>query len=190
MARPTLTVIAGGAQRRSPWFDLPVTIKAMSPFDRAAVCAFRVSGEDVIKAARAGIKHRLFLFWGCVAGKPPPVPGMSDGPEGLLGLFEAHACFRGVRRPLGQDDAGDGFVVYILKPRYFYRYRASMSCVAVRDELPPDVVCAVYAKLDQPANQGPALVIGTLTHWDLIDADPRDNLLPVEAGTRYRSRLW
>lgn len=111
-------------------------------------------------------------------------------------LVSAHAAFRGVNRPVGDDERGLDHVVFVSKPSVHFRFAPSMACVAEPRELPSDVVLATYVKLDfpegrpNPARKVTVPVGGIITHWELIEADPDDRLVPVHSSERYRRRLW
>ncbi|WP_143149196.1 hypothetical protein [Hyphomicrobium sp. CS1BSMeth3] len=196
MKRPQLQLIEGSGWELSPWIDLPPTIAAKSPFDPSAACCHRVSGHDVRRAAENGRRQPAFEFWSVICGQAPPVnnvfsaAGRVEAEAGLISLSEAHACFKGIKRPLGEDDDGADYVVYVLRPRFFYRYVPSMVCVAEKVEVPGDLLFTAYARLDHPPDGGATLLIGTLTHWDFVEADANDPRLPVSFGNRYSERLW
>ena len=124
MSQPKLTIVAGAGQRHSPWLELPATVLAKSHVDPARACHYRVSGGDAIRSASSGLKQPVFYFWSMVIGEPPPVPHMSDTGVGLTRLDQAHACFSGLKRPLGSDDNGGSFAVYILKPQFLYQQQS------------------------------------------------------------------
>jgi hypothetical protein len=163
-----LTVIKGDAQALPEWVDLPQTIVAKSPGDRHKICSLRVSKADVAKAARRE-EH---------AGKR------------LTSLVDAGACFRGIKRPLAEDDDGDGMIAYVLKPKYVYRYQPSLVCVANLCEVPSDLVFVAFARLDAPRDLNATGIIGLLTHWGFFDADPQQPHLPIDFAARYTEALW
>ena len=111
MSKPTLRVVHGSAgQRPPPWLDFPSTVIALSPFGRTSTCRFRLSRQDAVKAASMRRLQPIWDFWSIVLGEPPPVPNVTTwgvnvpADEGLIKLVEAHACFRGIRRALADDD--------------------------------------------------------------------------------------
>jgi hypothetical protein len=132
-----------------------------------------------------------------VIGKLPPVPNSSrySDYEAALrsqALEKAHACFRGVKRPVGDDPHGFDHIVFITNPGVHFRYSPDMVCLIRPEELPGDVVLATYVLLDFPegragATKFKAPVRGIITHWELVE---RDGLLPVHSEDRYRKRLW
>jgi hypothetical protein len=146
--------------------------------------------EDVHKAAAVRRREPAYLFWSVLSGKAPPVPHREADPDGgLTTLYDAHALFEGLRRPIGQDGDGARFLAYILKPTHFYAYHARLPLMVTEKEaVPADLVFAAYVRLDEPADKGDFL--GVLTHWHFIGADPRDPMLPEGYENRYLRRLW
>lgn len=107
-------------------------------------------------------------------------------------LENAHAAFRGVLRPVGDDPNGFDHVVFITNPRVHFIYNPDMVCVLRPEEIPDDVVLATYVKLDFPegrpsAARAKVTVGGIITHWELVE---RDGKLPVRSSERYRKQLW
>jgi hypothetical protein len=199
MKRPVLMIVQGGATVASPWLDFPATIGAPSPFDKTCLCSFRIGREDTLKAARAGRRQPAFQLWSVVIGKAPPVPNVTwhknfPSDAGLTRLGEAHACFKGLQRPLAEDDDGSSVLAYILKPRFYYAfdsgYDGAMVCVARKLVAADDLVFAAYIRLDEPCGGAGISPKGVLTHWGFVEADANDPELPVNYRSRYEKRLW
>jgi hypothetical protein len=129
-----------------------------------------------------------------ILGTPPPVPGVNARndliPGALTSIAEAHACFRGIERPLAEDDDGSNVAAYVLRPRYFYEYDPNMVSVALKVPVPRGVVYVVYARLTDPKIVVASGQTGVITHWGFVEADNADPKLPVSHSTRYRERLW
>lgn len=144
-----------------------------------------------MKAAEARRRRPAFEFWSVVLGRVPPVPGHERKDDSrLLSLSAAHACFRGIKRPCGEDDDGIEFLAYVLKPTHFYVYTPSMTCVAAQQETPDDLVFVVYVRLDEPFDDQGERPQGVVTHWEFVDADEGNPNLPSDFGHRYVKRLW
>jgi hypothetical protein len=175
------------------WLQFPPTVHARSPFDQDSLCRLKLSTNDVRKAARAGRRQPAFELWSGVIGSPPPVPGVerrnNPDPNDLSSLIQAHACFRGIERPLAEDDDGANVVAYVLRPRFFYEYDPHMVSLALRVPVPRDLVFVTYARLFELEGKADELV-GVVTHWGFVEADPRNLRLPINSSTRYRERLW
>jgi len=194
MAKVTkLTLAERPVSGTGEWLRFPDAITALAPEDRNQVCAYKIGRDDTLKAARAGRRQPAFQLWSVVLGHPPPVPGVEyrnrPEPNELTSLVEAHACFRGIERPLAEDDEGSNVVAYVLRPKVFYEYTADMVCTATKVTVPPGFVFVAYAKLVEPDGV-PRAVRGVLTHWGFVEADEATPELPVNYATRYRVRLW
>lgn len=189
--REPFRVVEGGPWIASPeWIQLPTTIRARSPDDRNQVCRVRVNRDDVVKAAANRRRQPAYEFWSVLNGKAPPVPHrVENADHGLMSLFDAHACFKGVRRPIAEDTDGDGILAYILKPNTFFMYEPRPPLVlCLKEEVPADLVFVAYVKLDIPVETNATK--GVLTHWQFVEADPRDGRLPLEFDQRYVRQLW
>jgi hypothetical protein len=201
-ARATqLTVIEGGAQPKPRLLRLPRTVVGPSPFNADDLIAYRIAEQDVRVALENRRRQPVLDLWSMVIGKLPPIPSISKWKElaeelAQNSFFNAHAAFRGMRRPIGDDDYGFDHVAFISKPRVRLRYVPDMVCVAEPEEIPDDVVLATYVKLDFPEgrrNGRPRTdvpISGLITHWELVESDSADSLLPVHSEERYRQRLW
>jgi len=185
-----LRILQGDWVVAPDWLNLPQTVRARAPEDRNRLCRVRVNKEDVVKAATQRRRQPAYDFWSVLNGKAPPVPYIGDNPEaGLLSLFDAHACFKGVRRPIAEDGNGDGFLAYVLKPSWFFVYDARPPLImCLKEPVPNDLVFVAYVRLDDPAETSG--VKGVLTHWHFVAADKRDGTLPREYDKRYVSQLW
>src|SRR5690606_12714434 len=95
----------------------------------------------------------------------PPVSGE------LSRLADAHACFKGIKRPIAEDNDGDNMVAYVLAPTVFYAYEPSMACVAKKRWVPEGFVFVVYVRLDEPCETSPSEVKGVVTHWQFVECD-------------------
>jgi|ERR1700730_3167628 len=131
--------------------------------------------------------------------EPPPVPNVNwkknfPVEAGLTRLSEAHACFKGLQRPLAEDDDGSSVLAYILKPHFYYifdsDYDGAMVCVARKLTVADDLVFAAYVRLNEPCRSAGASPKGVLTHWGFVEADACHPELPVNCESRYEERLW
>lgn len=185
-----LRVIQGDWVASADWITLPQTLRARSPEDRNRSCRVRVNALDLQKAAENRRRHPAYEFWSVLAGKAPPVPHReADAEVGLTSLFDAHACFQGVKRPVAEDGDGAQFVAYILKPKWFFHYEFKPPLVlSTKRAVPDDLVFVAYVRLDEPAETNGKK--GVLTHWHFVEADPRDPTMPVGFDERYVRQLW
>src|ERR1700730_4426746 len=166
------------------WLKFPSSVHAPSPIDRNVLCRLRISHNDTSKAARAGRRQPAFDLWSIILGNPPPVPGVgarNDSiPGALTAIAEAHACFRGIQRPLSEDNDGGDVIAYILRPRFFYEYDPNMVSVALKVPVPRDVVFVVYARLVKADIVAAGEPTGVITHWGFVEADNANPRLPVK----------
>jgi hypothetical protein len=189
--RPALEVISGAWVSAPDWLDLPQTIRARSPNDRNTVCRVRTCREDVNKAANARRRQPAYEFWSILAGRVPPVPHQAgdDADKGLTSLFDAHACFRGLRRPIAEDANGADCIAYVIKPKFFFRYQFRPPLVLTEKcPVPVDLVYVAYVRLDEPSVANPTK--GVLSHWQFVESAPEDPMLPIDFQARYDERLW
>lgn len=113
----------------------------------------------------------------------------------LCGIDGAHACFRGIKRPVGDDDQGYDVYAYVTKPRVLFKYAPSMSCVVEPVEIPSDLVCVIYVRMDYPygrysaSKKSKPISRGIVTHWELVEAD-QSGMLPIDHAERYRQKMW
>lgn len=190
MAVPDLRIVQGDWIACSEWLDFPNLVEAPSPTGPRQSCQYRVAKEDAVKAARAARRTPVFDFWSMVVGVPPRVMGSAPNDGDLTSLSLAHACFKGLQRPVASDNAGENILVYVLKPKFHYVFAPRMTCCADKQIVPDDLVFVVYAKLDEPFNEFTHSVKGILTHWQFVEADSNDPSLPVDYEGRYGRQLW
>jgi len=195
VAGPKLIVVQGSWIASSKWLNFPATVKAPSPFSRGELCEFRIGREDAVKQARAHRRQPVLDLWSCILGEPPPVPNVMryiERPyDGLTSFSMAHACFRGIRRPCGEDADGENILAYVLKPTSSYEYVPNLVCVVAKSAVAADLVFVAYVKLDHPCVPEGHLVKGVLTHWQFVEADEGAAFsLPIDYESRYRERLW
>jgi hypothetical protein len=195
-------VIEGSREPPSPWQDLPQTVVARSPFDRNRAALYRLSKLTFSKLDAAKRRQPFFDAWTGILGKVPPVNNSSiltrnNGNRKLLSLSDAHACFRGVKRAVGDDPHGFDLVAFISKPRWGVCYSPSLGCAISWWPIPNDVVFVTYVRLDHPptgrygtTNATAEVVRGVITHRHFVEAGPECNELPIEFRERYRRRLW
>lgn len=190
MSKPPFQVIQGDWVESAEWLTFPPLITAPTPADKTQVTQLRIARDDLMKAAGLRRRQPAYQLWSVLLGSPPPVPmhGIADPAGGLITLMDANACFRGLKRPCAGDDLGDGLIAYALKPEWFfaYEFRAPVL-LAAKERVPPDLVFMAYAKLDVPPGE---TVSGVLTHWEFVNADQEEPLLPADWKSRYVEKLW
>jgi hypothetical protein len=175
------------------WLNFPATVQAPSPEDRAVLSDFVLGSADAVTMARIGRRQLTLEMWSIVLGVEPPIIGCTHRNKKVKGeltkLADAHAMFKGIERPLADDDDGSEVLAYVLKPQFMYENNPDMVSVALKVAVPQDVVFVVYARLSN-GGDGPNGARGTVTHWHFVEADPASPMLPVDYSSRYRTRLW
>ncbi len=193
-------VIEGGGRKPSAWIEIPQTVLALSPLNNSNPSTFRIAQGGILRALEHGHKQPLLDLWAMVLGQVPPVNnalikwGTPEVRNRLKSLSSTHASFRGIKRPMGDDDKGFDVYALVTKPEMTFKYVPSMSCVIEPVEIPSDIVCVTYVRMDYPQGRNlsgkqPVLSRGVITHWELVEAD-ETGLLPIGYHDRYRTRIW
>ncbi len=194
IAPKTKVVVTPITSAYGEWLRFPENVLAPDPGDRTKLCKFLISARDVRKAARAGRRQPAFELWSIVLGVPPPVPGVerrnNHQASDLTSLQHAHACFKGIKRPLAEDNEGENVLAYVTRPHFFYQYEPNMVSVASKVPVPRDVVFVTYVRLGLSRKGAIVETKGTVTHWGFVEADPSSLRLPVDYTTRYLAQLW
>lgn len=196
-------VINGGQERSSSWLTLPSTAIGRSSGTKGILVPYRIAQEDARKALGVGQRQPLLNLWSGVLGEVPPVPNAQAKYAHLAGrlkrgsLLMANACFRGLKRPVGDDDHGFDVVAFVTKPTMLFTYDPSQVCVIKPMEIPSDMVMITYVRLDIRGGRTnvrvtdpDAAVGGCIIRWRLVESDPHNALLPVDFKERYRRHLW
>ncbi|MEZ2330886.1 hypothetical protein AB6802_14290 [Mesorhizobium sp. RCC_202] len=196
-------VIDGGGQTPARWLDIPSAVIGRSPYRRDENVVYRIAQHDARKALEHGRKQPLLDLWSVVLGEIPPVNnalakwGKTAEAHGLSSLLSAHACFRGIKRPAGNDDKGFDFYAFVSKPAIFFVYDPSIGCVIKPSYVPDDVVHVTYVRLDYPEGRPakecsmvPNGAVGVVTHWEFVEAHRDAPNLPTNFTERYRQQKW
>jgi hypothetical protein len=190
MAAKVLNLVSKGAS----WLEFPATVQAPSPEDRAVLVNFSLGSGDAVTMAKIGRRQLTFEMWSIILGLEPPVHGCAHRNKKIAGeltnLSASHALFKGIQRPLADDDDGSEVLAYVLKPKHMYENNPDMVSVALKVAVPQDLVFVVYARLNKANGEGLSVTKGTVTHWHFVEADPATPMLPVDYSTRYRAQLW
>lgn len=200
--RTQLRVIQGGGSTASTLFELPSIVIARSPASKARLVGFRLATGEARRALEHNRRQPVYDLWSGVLGVVPPQAGASlQSPNGeivaLSGINTAHACFRGIRRPVGHDEHGFDYLAYVHKAPYRFSYIPSMGRCVQLVRVPDDLLFVPYVKLDFPEGRPygkrqskKASVMGVVTHWDYVEADSEAPDLPLDHQTRFRRREW
>jgi hypothetical protein len=198
--RKTLTVIQGGGNAVPKWRDFPQTVRARSPFDRNITVTYRLAQHDLHKASTFERKQIIFDCWSCIFGRLPPVPNIQKfqqvvGLREMSSLANAHACFRGFKRPVGDDPRGWDMVAYVTKPSWTFEFEPDLACVAKPFPVPQGFVFLICVRLDNMSqrrykNNNQAPVEGVVTHWEFVECDPVNANLPRDFKERFTKQQW
>jgi hypothetical protein len=195
-------LIQGGGMSPPEWRDIPSTVLARSITNREIASFYRVAQNDVQKALDANRKQPLLDLWSAVVGEIPPFPnanakwGKHLKVTPLVSMADSYACFRGLKRPMGDDDRGFDCYAFVSKPTHRFVYEPSLACGIKLMDVPSDLVHITYVRCDHPQGRTRASgndvggSVGVVTHWHFVEADPADQSLPAESSNRYRQRIW
>lgn len=159
-----------------------------SPDDRRALVQFRVDEITLRSLAEIRSYNKVFEYFYNVCGKLPPVNNIGCHeddqafPDHWGGIKHAHALFKGINRPYVDGDLHEEIYIYIVAPKFVYKYVVDMACVARREDAPENAVFAIYVRFDEG--------VGVIISWEWVFSDPRDGSLPDNFDDRYGSRVW
>lgn len=200
--RPKLQLIQGGGQRPAGWQDLPSTVIGRSPYSYEQPVRYRFAQHDLRKDLQQNKLQPFFSAWSLIFGRLPPIPNVSRLAQHLqttplTSLQNAHACFRGLRRPLADDNRGFDIFAFVTKPRVYAAHSPGMVCQAALAAVPDDLVFVTYVRIDHHAESRQALrrdtatrLTGIVTHWGFVESCPINTMLPIDSQERYRTRTW
>lgn len=161
-----------------------------SPDGGNRMITLTVDAERVRQLAASRRTTALFELAYNVLGKVPPVNNIgyheqSAFPDHWGGMRHTHAIFRGLKRPMNDHDLDGAVYVYVLSPRFTYRYIADMACTAKRFEAPENTVFAVYVIFEDNNFDR-----GSIVNWEWVGSDPDDSRYPRDYRDRYEQRVW
>jgi hypothetical protein len=195
---PVLSVIEGGGQRLPSWREVPSVVLGRSPFDRTKITSFRIATHDIQKALDNYRRQPLLDLWACVVGELPNFAGVEryaqQFADNRSSLSQSHACFQGLKRPIGDDDHGFDVIAFVTKPAMTFTYAPDFGCMIKPKAVPKDLIHVAYVQLDrvraQSQSRSELADTGTVIHWEFVEADATETLLPIDFQTRYRRRRW
>lgn len=176
----------------------PPLVIAPSPLGDGQTIQLEISKSTWAKYIKAQLRLPILEAWAHLVGETPPVPNSFkmalDAPNCVpTSLANACACFKGVRRPYGEEDAGDDVHVYVISTPFTVGWsdaKDRMACVAAIKPAPEGVVMTVQVRPSsalQPTNSD---VWGTITKWEFVGACAEHPELPSDYNERYNERLW
>ena len=171
--------------------DVVFETEAPSPDRADRMVKLVVEPERVRQLASLSRKTPLFELCYNVCGFRPPVNNIGYHEEGEYfpdhwgGLKHTHAIFRGLKRPMTEEGLDGTIYVYLVSPRFTYRFFPHMVCCAKREKAPDQAVFAAYVNfIDDDWNQG------VILNWEWVAADPENCLLPDNYRNRYEQEVW
>lgn len=165
-------------------------ISAPSPLDSDKEIVLSIDKGVVEKVGSIAWTNKLYAMSYNILGVIPPTNNAglhemeSTEEDNSRGIKDAHAVFQGIRRPHIEEGGDESVFVYIIKPKYCYKYIPDMACTTKREPFPEKAVFAVYVNFDQEKD------IGEVFNWELLKADPAEPHLPESSEHRYDRRVW
>jgi ISXO2-like transposase domain len=167
-----------------------------SPLNNTETVKLSIAESTIDKLVQARRRSALFEAWAHLVGEMPPVNNSelvrrTEHSEAFIAtLSDAKSCFKGVKRPYGEDDDGSCVYVYVIPTEYTVRWQSDMRTVAGVFPVPVGTVFTVHVSQSltlQGENDG---IWGMITKWEFINADGEQNQLPDGYGERYDELLW
>lgn len=200
--RPTLVLIEGGGRPLAGWQDLPSTVIGRSPYAYEQPVRYRFAQHDLRKDMQQNKLQPFFSAWSLIFGRLPPIPNVSRlskqlQTRSLTSLQNAHACFRGLKRPLADDNRGFDIFAFVTKPLFYAAHSPGMVCQASLAPVPDDLVFVTYVRIDHHADsrklvrsEAAVRLTGIITHWGFVESCPDNPMMPIGFEERYRTRTW
>lgn len=189
------TVILHPAMKPERNFFEPPIVIARAPNGENDVQLI-VSKTTIAEFAKAHRRTPLFEAWVHLVGEMPPVNNAYHYPQTIFpnavirSLKDAHACFKGVKRPLNQEDDGEEVCVYVIATPQTVRWKSDMACVAAIVDCPTNAVFTVHVRSAASLQMGVSDVWGAITKWEFVNADAERPTLPENYTERYGELLW
>ncbi|MEM9100183.1 MAG: hypothetical protein AAGC79_16835 [Pseudomonadota bacterium] len=170
--------------------DLTVTGPGFE--DKDIQIKLSVSSSWISQNAVHRRRQPLLDFWSLVKGEVPPVNNIGFHEDGifpdLLGLNDAHTVFRGLERPLDDDDSAERIYIFLMQPTVHYGLITDMACIAKLRKAPANAIFACYVeRYDEETPTGES---GIVLSWEWVKADQKDQSLPEDWQERYREQSW
>lgn len=170
------------------FFLTPIFAKSpLGEFNGSQFLIPKQSIEPHVKARRHSKVYECFYN---IGGVRPPVNNIGYYEKDCKfndswgGLTKAHALFKGITRPYINGNLDETVYIYVIKPKFVYKYEVSMVCPARRINAPEDAVFCVYVNFaDQSLSKG--IILG----WEWVFAD-KSGKLPDDHENRYSERVW
>lgn len=176
------------------WAKFPILL-APSPDNQAETVKLMVCPELISMCLQKNHRTPVYQCWAHLVATVPPVPNARLVPEladvSLTTLRDAHACFHGVKRPMGDDHDGGQIFVYLLRVDVTVEFSARLPvpCPAPK-RLDDDLVLAVLVKREPGLQRGGEAIWGSVLKVELVETDRANPKMPIDSADRYRERKW
>lgn len=144
----------------------------------------------LLQLAGSGANHKLFELFYNVCGIVPPVNNIGYFEQNIPfqdawgGIRRAHAIFQGLKRPCTSPGKDGQFYTYVTKPKFRYKFEPSMVCCARRVEVTGGRLFVAVVSFKAQDD------VGKVLNWEWVEADPSNEMLPVDFKNRYDLEVW
>jgi hypothetical protein len=166
------------------------SVKARSPAENKLV-SLKVDPQRVRELASSGRNNDIFALVYNVCGMLPPVNNVGYHERSIPfvdnwgGLRHTHVIFKGLKRPFHDDNHDSEIYMYVVAPRFVYKYVPDMTCVARRVEAPKNTVFVAYVKFGDEF-----FTSGSVINWEWVVSDNRSPNKPKDFLNRYDQQVW
>lgn len=173
----------------------PNVVLARSPQDRNTIIRLYASPFAIRTWAADNVAAKMGEYSGLVHGnivEEQEDGSINDG--GTNGLLDAHALFKGIKRPRIKPQGDAHILVYVTNPTNSFVYPRHARA-AKRVPKPLNSVFVTYAELfedgiDRTSYQVEAEISGIVHMWEWVFCDPKEPTMPEESSSRYAERCW
>ena len=182
------------AETQLDWRN-PPNITAPSPDKGGAEIYLEVS-NDILSPARNNFrKTPLFQVWTHLLGCPPPIPNVSilehdDLQPTYQTLHDASSCFKGIKRPINNQENGAEVITYVLNPENTVECVPRMGASIRAQKTAPRYLLTVQIVLNGSLQLEGKDIEGRVTRIEIVKVDSVNDRLPIGHENRYGSRLW
>lgn len=168
-------------------------IYAPSPAGSGQLIGMSIASSRVIELASVGRVSDLYGLIYNLCGTLPQVNnlGYHERHENIPfadnwgGLKHAHTIFKGLKRPFHEANHDSVVYIYVVSPRYTYKYIADMVCCARRLPPPNNSVFVAYVIFEDESFKN-----GSIINWEWVKSDPANSKMPKDFSNRYDTMVW
>lgn len=168
-------------------------LRCRSPLNKNEFIHVEISSDLIQQLAGNHRNSKLFEAWACLYGKPPPINGIPlEASSALIGIEDAYASFRGIKRGCNDQNEGGDVYVLVTKPSITYNFKPSMACQACEESLEDGIVMITLLRM-RP-NHAKARKLETsadIIGWDFVSASFNGSIwLPNATQDRFEEAIW